>query len=167
MSEAVAHIEMKASFTLTDAGTVEGIAWPYKSEDSAGDIILKGAVRSMVDDLPMLRGHDNDLLIGVWHEVKETDDGLYVKGSFNETTLAKGVRSQIKTGRLDGLSIGFRDKASVRRGRNRIISALDLYEVSIVKNPSHPGARLTGVKSYDRAVAIAAAINAAALQLRK
>jgi HK97 family phage prohead protease len=166
MKPVIDHIEMKASFTLSDSGTVEGIAWPYKSADTAGDIIVKGAVTALVNNLPMLRGHDNDLLIGIWDEVKETDDGLYVKGTFNETTLAKGVRSQIKTGRLNGLSIGFRDKGSVRRGKNRIISALDLYEVSIVKNPSHPGARLTGVKSFDQAVAFAAAINAATLQLR-
>lgn len=160
------HLEMKARFTLNDNGSVEGIAWPYKSADRAGDIILKGAVNALVKDLPMLRGHDNDLLIGVWDEVKETDEGLYVKGSFNETTLARGVRSQIKTGRLNGLSIGFRDKGSVRRGKNRVINALDLFEVSIVKNPSHPGARLTGVKSFDQALAIAEAITRATAALQ-
>ncbi len=162
------HIEFKADITLDAHGSVEGIAWPYDSEDSVGDIIVKGAVNVMTENLPMLRGHNTEDLIGIWDEVKETDKGLYVKGHFNDTTLAKGVRSQIKTGQLSGLSIGFKDRASTRRGRNRIITALDLAEVSILKHPSHPGARLTGVKSFDAAHAIAEAIQraTAALSMR-
>lgn len=160
------HLEVKADFTVDDRGSVEGIAWPYKSADTTGDIIVKGAVNKMVDDLPMLRGHDNDLLIGIWDEVKETDDGLYCKGHFNETSLARGTRSQIRTRRLNGLSIGFRDKGSKRQGNNRIITALDLYEISIVKKGMHPGAQLTAFKSYDQALAIAEAINRATAALR-
>ena len=162
------HLDLKAEFSLSANGSVEGIACTYKTADRAGDIITKGAINVLADNLPMLRGHDTDQLIGIWDEIKETDEGLYVKGSFNDTNLAKGVRSQIKTGRLNGLSIGFRDKGSTRNGKNRVISALDLAEVSIVSNPSHPGARLTGVKSYDQALAIAEAIHraTAALQMR-
>lgn len=162
------HLEVKANFTIDDRGSVEGIAWPYKSPDRVGDIIIKGAVNKMADDIPMLRNHDTDLLIGVWDEITETDEGLHCKGHFNETALARGTRSQIKTGRLNGLSIGFKTKASKNHGRNRVISALDLYEISILKNGMHPGARLTGVKNYDQAQAIAEAISGAtaALQLR-
>ena len=156
------HLDLKADLTLDPNGSVEGIAWPYGSADSIGDIIVKGAINVLTENLPMLKAHQTDHLIGIWDEVKETDRGLYVKGHFNETTLAKGVRSQIKTGRLNGLSIGFRHKASTQQGRNRIITALDLAEVSILRNPSHPGARLTGVKMFDQAQALAEAINRAA-----
>jgi phage head maturation protease len=39
-----------------------------------------------------------------------------------------------------------------------VISALDLYEISVVRNPAHPRARITSAKSYDAANAVAAII---------
>ncbi|TFF27521.1 HK97 family phage prohead protease [Jiella endophytica] len=148
-------------------GTIEGIAWPYATPDRAGDIIVKGALRLPVAELPMLRNHDTDSLIGLWNTIEERDDGLHVKGRLNlkESMLARGVRSQILTGRLNGLSIGFRDRGSTRRGRNRVLSAIELVEVSIVREPSHPEARITHSKSFDAARALAEAINRATAAL--
>jgi HK97 family phage prohead protease len=163
------RITFKSVLTIDEkANTVEGLAWPYATADKAGDIILKGAVRPAAAELPMLSEHRTEKLIGLWTHIEERNDGLYVKGTFNETVLARGVRSQILTGRVDGLSIAFREKSSTKRGKNRVISALDLVEVSIVERPSHPGARLTHVKTLNQAQALAAAINraAAALTLR-
>lgn len=162
-------LDMQVKALSVDAdGSVEGIAWPYGKPDRAGDIIVKGAVRLPVADLPMLRNHDTDALIGLWTDVRETDEGLIVKGQLNlkESMLARGVRSQILTGRLNGLSIGFRDKGSSRRGRNRILSAIELVEVSIVRDPSHPDARITASKSFSSALAIAEAINRATAALK-
>lgn len=150
-------------------GAIEGIAWPYAKPDRAGDIIQKGALRMSVSEIPMLRNHDTDALIGLWTDVRETDQGLVVKGHLNlkESMLARGVRSQILTGRLNGLSIGFRDRGSTRRGRNRILSAIELVEVSIVRDPSHPDARITATKQFSSALAIAEAINRATAALIK
>ncbi len=154
---------------VDEDGTVEGIAWPYASPDRAGDIIVKGALRLPVSELPMLRNHDTDALIGLWTSIEEREDGLHVKGRLNlkESMLARGVRSQILTGRLGGLSIGFRDRGSVRRGRNRILSAIELVEVSIVREPSHPDARITHSKSFNAAQGIAEAINRAAMAMKQ
>jgi HK97 family phage prohead protease len=163
------RIVLKSVLTIDEkANTVEGLAWPYATADKAGDIIKKGAVHPAAAELPMLKEHRTDQLIGLWTHIEERNDGLYVKGQFNETVLARGVRSQILTGRVDGLSIAFREKSSTRKGKNRIISALDLVEVSIVERPSHPGARLTHVKTLTAAHEIAEALNraTAALQLR-
>jgi HK97 family phage prohead protease len=147
---------------VDEDGTIEGIAWPYAKPDRAGDIIKKGALRLPVAELPMLRNHDTDLLIGLWEKIEEREDGLHVKGRLDlKSMLARGVRSQILTGRLNGLSIGFRDRGSTRRGRNRILSAIELVEVSIVREPSHPDARITLSKSYDAARGLAEAINRA------
>jgi HK97 family phage prohead protease len=52
----------------------------------------------------------------------------------------------VKSGLVSGLSIGFKTKASTRQGRNRTITALDLYEVSVVRNPAHPKARIISAK---------------------
>ena len=46
-----------------------------------------------------------------------------------------------RAGALDGLSIGFRAAKARRDGRLRVLSALDLWEVSLVTFPMLPGAR--------------------------
>jgi HK97 family phage prohead protease len=161
------RIEIKSQLRVdAKANTIEGLAWPYATADRAGDIIVKGAIKPLVAEVPMLLEHKTDQLIGLWTEIEDRADGLHVKGFFNETVLARGVRGQILTGRRNGLSIAFYAKAARRQGRNRIISDLDLVEVSVVERPAHPGAHLTQVKTLNRALAIAEAINRAAAQLR-
>lgn len=164
------RLAFETKFTVGEDGSLEGIAWPYGTPDRAGDIIQKGAIRLPVTDLPMLRGHDPDALIGLWTEVKETDVGLFVRGNLDlKSSLARGTRSQILTGQYNGLSIAFpRGTVKAKRsGRNRIISSLDLFEISIVRDPSHPGARITGAKAFDTAQALAEVINRAAAALRQ
>jgi len=162
-------VEVKASLSVDEAGTISGIAWPFGSADSVGDIIVKGAFNVAVDDLPMLFGHDPGDLIGTWEEVKETSEGLTVKGRLHvaESQRARSILALIKGGLINGLSIGFKTKAASKQGRNRVISALDLFEVSIVKNPAHPRARVTSAKSQNSALAVASAVNRATAQFLK
>lgn len=159
-------LEIKATLSIDEVGTITGTAWPFGSADSVGDIITKGAFNVAVTDLPMLFGHNPDDLIGTWDEAKETPDGLVVKGKLHlENARARAVRGLIQGGLVSGLSIGFRTKASTKQGRNRVISALDLFEVSLVRNPSHPRARVTSAKCQDSAAAIAEAITRARVAL--
>jgi HK97 family phage prohead protease len=159
-------LEVKATLAVDEAGVITGTAWPFGSPDSVGDIITKGAINVAVDDLPMLFGHNPDDLIGTWTETKQTDEGLIVTGKLHlENARARSVRGLIQGGLATGLSIGFRTKASTKQGRNRVISALDLFEISVVRNPSHPRARVTSAKSQDSAAAIAEAINRARVAL--
>lgn len=161
-------IEVKAELHIDEkANTVEGLAWPYATADRTGDIIVKGAIKPLVAEMPMLLEHKTRHLIGLWTEIEDRADGLHVKGHFNETVLARGVRSQILTGRRNGLSIAFYTKAARKQGRNRIISDLDLIEVSVVERPAHPGAQLTHVKNVNAAHAIAEAINRATAALQR
>ena len=161
-------LEIKADLAISETGTITGIAWPFGSADKVGDIITKGAFNlSAVSDLPMLLGHDPDQPIGLWEELKETDEGLQVKGQLfiDESKRARAVRGMIKGGLIGGLSIGFTTKAASKRGVNRVITALDLKEISVVRNPAHPRARITSAK--DATAAIAEAITRAAVALRK
>jgi len=149
-------LEIKATLSVTDAGEITGIAWPFGEPDSANDIITKGAFNLAVPELPMLFGHNPDDLIGNWTEAKETADGLVVKGKMHmDQPRVRAVHSLIKGELIKGLSIGFKTKASTQRGRNRVISALDLYEISVVRNPSHPRARIVSAKNYDAVLAAA------------
>lgn len=142
------RLELKSNLAVDDKGTISGAAWLWGTPDRVGDIITKGAVSVVTDDLPMLFKHDVGQPIGLWNEVKQTDAGLEVKGRLfvQESDRAKAVRGMIQSGLVSGLSIGFRTKEASRRGSNRVISALDLVEISVVPNPSHPRARITSAK---------------------
>lgn len=160
-------LEIKSTLSVDDVGTLTGIAWPFGSADNVGDIITKGAFNLAVENLPMLFQHDPSDLVGTWDEANETPDGFVVKGKLHmENPRARAVHGLIKGGLVSGLSIGFKTKASSRQGSNRVISALDLYEISVVRNPSHPRARVTSTKSDTTALAIAEAINRATAALR-
>lgn len=160
-------LEIKATLSVNDAGEITGNAWPFNEPDSAGDVITKGAFSAIAADLPMLFGHNPNDLIGTWSETAETADGLVVKGQLHmDQPRARSVLSMIKSNLISGLSIGFRTKASTRQGRSRVISSLELAEISVVRNPSHPRARITTAKSQNLALAIAEAINRATAALR-
>lgn len=161
-------LEVKATVAVSDAGEITGTAWVFSEPDSVGDIVRKGAVNVAATDLPMLLGHDPEQPIGIWSEVQESDDGLQVRGKLfvGESARARSVRSLVQSGLITGLSIGFRTKSATRQGRNRIISALDLHEISLVKSPAHPKARVTSSKSAAANNVLVEAINRAAAALQ-
>ncbi len=142
------RIEVKAALTVTDAGEITGIAWPFGSADRVGDVIEKGAITSP-ETLPMLFSHDQSQVIGVWDEIAETDTGLTVKGRLlvDDVERAREVRAMIKTKAVSGLSIGFVTQKSTPSRKGRTINALTLHEVSVVAVPCHPGAQITSLKS--------------------
>lgn len=143
-------IEVKAAFTVTDAGEITGVAWPFGSADRVGDVIEKGAITSP-QSLPMLFAHDQGQVIGVWDQITEADDGLTVKGKLlvDDVERAREVRAMIQNKAVTGLSIGFVTKQAKRRAKGRTITAAHLHEISVVAVPCHPGAQITSIKSDD------------------
>lgn len=164
------RLEFKTAIGLDEAGTITGLAWPFGSADRVGDIITKGAFRGIPARLPMLWQHDPKQVVGVWEHGQETAEGLEVKGRLlvGQVARADEVRALVQSGAVGGLSIGFSTKAaSPRPGRRgRIITALELVEISLVSVPSHPGARVRSAKTGSAAIALAELINRAALALR-
>lgn len=142
------RIEIKAQLAVTDTGQISGVAWPFGSPDRVGDVIEKGAFTAPAS-LPMLFGHDQTQVIGVWDEIAETADGLTVKGKLlvDDVERAREVRAMIRVGAVSGLSIGFVTKIAKRNAKGRTISALELHEISVVAVPAHPGAQITSVKT--------------------
>jgi HK97 family phage prohead protease len=165
------RLETKAALTAVgDAGEISGVAWPFNAgPDRLGDVIERGAFKSPAK-LPLLVGHNPDDVVGVWDSIEETAAGLLVKGRLllNDVPRAREIWALVKSGALQGLSIGYTTKAATpRRGGGRTISKLELAEVSLVTVPAHPRAQVTGAKSATAAIAIAEAINRAAVALRK
>lgn len=100
----------------------------------------------------MLYQHQPKSVIGVWDEVIEDEAGLYVRGRvLSESPEARMVAALLRAGAIDGLSIGFRTVRSRREGRLRVLSQVDLWEVSVVTFPMLTTARI--VRVWDEAVA--------------
>ena len=92
----------------------------------------------------MLWQHDPAQPIGVWDEVREDARGLWVKGRILDS-VEKGreAAALIAAGAIDGLSIGYRTvKASKNSKGQRLLSELELWEVSLVTFPMLPSARV-------------------------
>ena len=142
-----------------DDGTVEGYGSVFGVRDNYDDVIAKGAfVKSLKDHkaagtMPaMLWQHDADKPIGVWTEMVEDEKGLRIKGQLAmETVKGKEAHALLKMGALNGLSVGFMSKewAYDRETEVRTLTAIDLWEVSLVTFPANEKARVTNVKSAD------------------
>lgn len=140
-----------------DDGTVEGYGSVFDVEDSYGDIIKPGAYKATLaahkanNSMPaMLWQHNSDEPIGVWTEMVEDEKGLRVKGQLLLTTVrGREAYELLKIGALKGMSIGFMAKDWSYQDELRILTAIDLWELSIVTFPANQKATVTGVKSAD------------------
>lgn len=143
------RLEIKASLSITEAGEITGLAWPFGTPDRVGDVIEKGAFGTLPESLPMLWAHDQAQVIGVWDHFAETEQGLEIKGKLliDDVARAREVRAMIQAKAVSGLSIGFITEKSDRNLKGRNIRALKLHEISVVAVPSHPGAQITTLKS--------------------
>ena len=130
---------------------LEGYASVFGVADQGGDVVLHGAyaaslarMRAEGRRVKMLWQHDPGQPIGIWDEVREDAVGLWVKGRLL-TELARGreAAALLAAGAIDGLSIGYRTVRSERDGKGqRLLSELELWEVSLVTFPMLPEARV-------------------------
>ncbi len=140
--------------TIDPDGTVEGYASLFGEIDAARDVVMPGAFSRTLKSrgirrVPMLFQHDPAEPVGVWLELIEDFRGLRARGKLiPEVARARELFALVRSGAVDGLSIGFRtvrgrlDPAT----RVRKIIDLDLWEISIVTFPLLSGARVRAVK---------------------
>lgn len=144
-------IGLQGAVKVTDGQKIEGYASLFGSSDQGGDVVEKGAyasslsrARSTGRRIKMLWQHDPSEPIGIWDEVREDEQGLWVKGRIL-TEIARGreAAALIAAGAIDGLSIGYRTvKARSNKRGVRHLMELDLWEVSLVTFPMLPQARV-------------------------
>ncbi len=136
-------------------GSFAGYASLFGAVDLGRDVIEPGAFaaslkRRGASEVRMLYQHDPDQPIGRWLSIREDQRGLHVEGKLAlGVARAREVHELMKSGALDGLSIGFqtlRARNEAKAGVRRILSA-DLWEISVVTFPMQPGARVTAVKA--------------------
>ncbi|MEM7520710.1 MAG: HK97 family phage prohead protease [Pseudomonadota bacterium] len=138
---------------VVDGGVeISGYASLFGAVDQGGDVVSPGAyggslkaVKAAGRTIKMLWQHDPLQPIGVWDEVREDAKGLFVKGRILDA-VEKGreAAALIAAGAIDGLSIGYRTlKASKNTEGQRLLSELELWEVSLVTFPMLPSARVS------------------------
>jgi uncharacterized protein len=153
-------LEVKAA----DDGVIEGYGSTFGNLDSYGDRIEPGAFRDTLGRrMPkMLWQHNMDEPIGAWTEVREDERGLFMRGRLAlKSTRGKDAYELAAAGALDGLSIGFRASDFEMEGDNRVLKAIDLFEVSLVTMPANTLATITDIRSMSDAPAVERAIRAA------
>lgn len=137
--------------TVQDGTVIQGYASVFGKPDQGKDVVQKGAYAASLKALlatgrrvKMLWQHDATQPIGIWDEVREDNQGLYVKGRLL-TGVEKGREAValIEAGAIDGLSIGYRTVRSARDEKGqRLLTELELWEVSLVTFPMLPSARV-------------------------
>lgn len=140
-------------------GAVEGYGSVFGVQDSYDDVVMPGAFAASIaahraaGTMPaMLWQHDANEPIGVWSEIREDDNGLYMKGRL---ALATGGGSKayelLKMGAINGLSIGFMTKSAEWNTETgvREVREIELWEVSLVTFPANTAARVTAVRAAD------------------
>jgi uncharacterized protein len=140
-----------------DAGSFEGYASVFGNKDQGGDIVERGAFAKSIKSrgvkgIKMLMDHDAKSRPGIWEEMREDEFGLYVRGRLlTEKSIGRDAHIDLKSGALDGLSIGGRTLSDAIDGRKRarVIKEFDLYEISLVSFPMNEQARVSSVKSLD------------------
>ena len=131
--------------------TVEGYASRFWTRDLNYDVVAAGAfaeslARSGAGGVKMLHQHDGGVPVGVWDEVREDADGLFVRGRVLEVSpQGRMAAALVRAGAVDGLSIGFRTVKARGDdgGRLRVLTEVELWEVSLVTFPMLPQARLS------------------------
>lgn len=156
-------------FAANETGVFSGYASIFGEPDSYGDTIEPGAFRKTLAESKKLGGpamfwnHNSDEPIGVWTELVEDERGLKVTGRLvTETIRGAEAYALLKAGAVNGLSIGFRAR-SAERGANggRVLTDIELVEISLVPLPAASKARVTNVKGTAEPAGAAAFVEAA------
>lgn len=137
-----------------EKGEFEGHAALFNTPDRFGELIAPGAFKRSLHKhkkrVKMLRGHDANVIIGVWEEIREDAEGLFVRGRLLlELSAAKEAFILLKEKALDALSIGFlveKEEFDVKK-KTLTLLEVSLLEISLVTIPRQAGALVTSVRS--------------------
>jgi uncharacterized protein len=136
-----------------ERGVFAGYASLFGVPDATGDVVMPGAFAASLarrgpGGIRMLFQHDASRPLGTWLELREDSRGLFVRGRLSpEVQLAEELGQLLHDGAIDGLSIGFRAVLATRDRltRQRRLTKVDLWEISLVTFPMLEGARVTAL----------------------
>jgi len=135
---------------------VSGYASVFDVVDLTNDVVHKGAFRESLAGgrrVRFLYQHDAAQILGKPLDLHEDDTGLFGRWRISNTPLGESVHTLLEDEALDSFSIGFRPGQYDRDHKTgtRHLTAIDLFEVSLVAVPALPDARVTDFKTDDYA----------------
>jgi HK97 family phage prohead protease len=150
-----------------EAMSFSGYGARFGNIDSYGDMIAPGAFTKTLKEAKasgnwpaMLLQHgsflggDDNMPVGVWTDMREDDNGLYVEGRLADTSRGRDAYTLLKMQprpAITGMSIGFIPVEWAMRSKpeepRRTLKAVKLMEVSLVTFPANDKARVEAVKS--------------------
>ncbi|WP_306437044.1 HK97 family phage prohead protease [Porphyrobacter sp. GA68] len=121
-----------------------GYAALFHRRDAGGDVILPGAFAATLarrrEPLPLLWQHRPHSRIGTVEHLGEDARGLRVVARLGS---ASGrYAALLRRGEVRGLSFGYRASGYRVAGADRILHAIDLFEISLVTDPLQHAARV-------------------------
>lgn len=156
-------LEVKLAGPEAEQGTISGHASVFAGQpggepDAYGDVIARSAFDRTIaahraaGTMPvMLWSHDQAHPIGRWLDMREDDRGLWVKGRLNlDSERGREAHAHLKGRDVGGLSIGFRLPEGGYRHQadgTRLLTEIDLAEISVCALAACRGARVTEIKS--------------------
>lgn len=130
-----------------------GYAAIFGRRDRGGDVVKAGAFARDVaresGSVPLLWQHDPARPIGRIEYLKEDRRGLRVIGRLSDGAAGREAAALLKEGAVQGLSFGYRVRASAGAAP-RLLSDLDLVEISLVTMPMQPKARVHRIEEEER-----------------
>lgn len=155
------NLNFNAAFEVkfvADTGCFEGYASVFNIIDKVNDKIVKGAFEESLKQFkergdlpPLLWQHSATDPIGMWEEMYEDDLGLFVKGRLfiDDIKSANEAYKLLKEKVVTGLSIGYRalDSYKDQYSGVRVLTKVDLQEVSLVTFPANDYARVSNVNN--------------------
>jgi len=121
-----------------------GYAAIFDRPDAARDTICKGAfaqaIRSRAKPFPLLWQHAPDRRIGTIEFIEEDARGLRVIARIEKTDCL--AAQMLKARKVNGLSFGYRARGYRMERGGRILTDIDLFEISLVTHPLQHTARV-------------------------
>lgn len=126
-----------------------GYAAIFGRPDSGGDVIRAGAFKLALErgqQIPLLWQHRAGTVLGRIDHLSEDSRGLRVIATVGSSENGRRAGRLLASGKVNGLSFGYRVREARSEGTHRELIELDLVEVSLVAHPMQPKARVHAVE---------------------
>lgn len=134
-------IHKQAELSYTDEGVIKATLSRFGNVDTQGDIMLAGCFDEWLAEngdkpLHMLKAHDPKAWpLGFWTDFTADSDGLHAVGklALEENFEAQTAAKMIKSGMVDGVSVGFRMLAGKMVPRDMGVMGRDIRKAHLME----------------------------------
>ena len=147
MSQTIETRDFEIRSTDLELREVVGRAVPYNEEIEIGGGLKERFNRGAVDinaDVKLFRDHKE--VIGKVTEMRDEEDGLWIRAKVSETALGNETLALVKDGAIRSFSVGFIPLKDEKQDRTIVRTKVKLKEVSLVAFPAYEKASVVEVR---------------------